>query len=610
MTVGEAIPLAVDNNGKYFTPNDIKSPYYTPRQLKCPSCLTDVIPRVNGRIRVAHFAHKSSQECHGGGGEGIIHKMAKEMIASCIHDYTFINTCVLCEEVNNHVFENVTCTVEMIMGKFVIDVGIMDASGEKHGAIEIRDTHAIGDFKNGFLCKKLEDRVFEVDAHKVLKGELVLHSRLQCSRCNPYKGSVEEKKKYTSKISNSSAVMEDARDRVLFVKQEFAPGKKSVLSGTAGSGKTTLIKEMIKNNPDKRFLFTCFNKSLQLETIDRFRTEGVTNVDVSTFDSIWYKMYHKHIRTGRLKPDWGFKYLDELNKYLDGYSEIDSFDREVSKWMRKILDDDTWWTFKRMTRDIYDSNGPFIQDMISEYDVLICDEAQDMQPMTSRIISEMFNKYTHVVYAGDPCQQLYAFTGAIDSMSNIIPDNVFTLHKTFRFGADACRLLNESGVNYYTTFPGLSDNTTPVVRYSQFSLYNKESYTYLFRSVCCMVKDAECLSRSGTRVSLDFEKRIGEIKKEKKQMELYKKQGKKIYIDNKTQAWIEKLDNANIDQLRDLFSKMIPVEGETYIEFSTVHKYKGMESDVVRVAEDVIIDPDLNIINVAISRARNLLVLP
>lgn len=609
MTLGNSIPLAVDGDGKYFTPNDIKSPYYTPRVLKCPSCMTEVIPRVNGTIRVAHFAHKSSHQCRG--GEGMIHKAAKETIASNIQDYTFVNTCNVCNDVKNHVFQNNTCRVEMIMGKFFIDVGIMDSSGDKCGAVEIYDTHAIGDLKSSYLTKKLNDRVFEVRARDVLSGGLTLHSNLKCSRCNPYKGSVEDKKIYMSKISSMNAIMDDTRDRHRFVKQIFKPGNTSVLLGTAGSGKTTLIQDTIKNNPDKKFLFTCFNKSLRDETRERFWREEITNVDVLTFDAIWYRMYHTHIRGGELRPGWAFEYLDELNEYLDGYSAIDSFCPEVSKWIKRTLKDEKWWTFKRMTKDIYDSNGSFIQDMISKYDVLICDEAQDMQPMTSRIIDEMFNKYVHVVYSGDPCQQLYAFTGAIDSMRHIVPDQTFTLHKTFRFGVDACKLLNESGVNQYTTFPGVPEKTTPVVRYSQFSRHTGGSYTFLFRSVCCMVQEAEKIAKGGSLVSLDFEKRIGDIKKEKKQMELYKKQGREIYIDNATQAWIETLDDAKIDQLKDLFSRMKPVkDGDSHVEFSTVHKYKGLEADIVRVFDDVLIDDDLNIINVAISRARKLLILP
>lgn len=609
MVVGESVPLAVDDHGKYFTPNDIKSPYYTPRPLKCPSCLTGVIPRVSGKIRVAHFAHVSSLKCQG--GEGMVHKAAKEMIASSIQKYTFVNTCGSCDGVKRQVFENVECSVETIMGNYIVDVGITDSSGEKYGAIEIHNTHSIGDLKNSYLSRKLSDRVFEVEARSVLNGDLEMHSKLKCSGCNPYKYSVKESKLHVPKTTNVNAIMEDARDRQLFVQRDLIPGKNSVLVGTAGSGKTTLIQDMIKNNPDKDFLFTCFNKSLQEEVRERFYGEGITNVDVSTFDSIWWKIYHNHIRGGELKPEWSFRHLGELNAYLDGSKDIHEFDSEISKWIKEVIKDETWWTFKRMARDIYDSNGAFVQNMISKYDVLICDEAQDMQPMTFRIVDEKFNKHVHIVYAGDPCQQLYAFTGAIDVMKYVTPDETFTLHKTFRFGNDVCKLLNESGANMYTTFPGVHDKNTPTVRYSQFETHKLRSYIYLFRSVCNMVEQAEKEAKRGRLVSLDFEKRIRDLMREKKQMEFYKRKGSDVYVTNKTQTWLEKLDIGKIRELRDLFSRMKPIDtDDIHIEFSTVHKFKGREGEVVRISDDVIASEDMNIVNVAISRATKLLVLP
>ena len=608
MALGGSIPLAFDDKGKYYTPMDVKSPFYTPRVLKCPSCLTEVVPRVNGKIRIPHFAHKSFHQCQG--GEGIIHKSAKEMVASRIHDYTFVNTCGSCGAIKKHIFQNVTCKVEMIMGKFIIDVGVMKPSGDKYGAIEIHHTHPIGEKKGSYLSKMLNDRVFEIEAHDVLEGKTILYSKLKCSLCNPYKGTILYKTRYTSNISRMNAIMEDSRDRELFVRQKFKPCDKSMLLGTAGSGKTTLIQQMIKNNRDKKFLFTCFNKSLKDEITERFWGEELTNVTVFTFDSIWRKMYATYIRGGDFRPDWSFEYKEELDEYLNGYSDINSFKPQVSKWIKEVLKDETWWTFKRMQRDIYDSNGTFIKTFISRYDVLICDEAQDMQPMTFRIIDEMFNKYVHVVYAGDPCQQLYAFTGAIDSMTRIVPDQIFTLHKTFRFGEDACRFLNNSGVNRYFTFSGVNDKTTPVIRYSEFSDHKKVSYTFIFRSVCCMIQQAEEIALGGTRVSLDFDKRIDEIKREKKLMDVYKRQGREIYLDNKTQVWIETLTDSKIEQLKELFSSVKPVDDEIYVEFSTVHKYKGMEAEIVRVFDDVFEDDDLNIINVAISRAKGLLVIP
>ncbi len=56
---------------------------------------------------------------------------------------------------------------------------------------------------------------------------------------------------------------------------------------------------------------------------------------------------------------------------------------------------------------------------------------------------------------------------------------------------------------------------------------------------------------------------------------------------------------------------MKPIDtDDIHIEFSTVHKFKGREGEVVRISDDVIASEDMNIVNVAISRATKLLVLP
>ena len=609
------IPIAVDENGSYFTPSNVKSLSYTKRTLYCPCCGMELIPKVNGDIRAPHFSHKYTGVCTG--GEGSTHKNAKNMIASNIKEYIFINKCKKCNSEKRQQFmeDYNKCIVEMINGDFIVDIGILDSFGEIYAAIEVHNTNSISPYKSSYLSKKFNDLVFEVEAEDVLSGKLTLHSRLECSHCNPFKKKQKVFKMENRPISVSDATIEDEEDRRLFTGNTFISGETTKLSGTAGSGKTTLIHETMRKNPNKNFLFMCYNKSLQKEL--EYRFEDMENVDVYTFDSIWHYIYHKKMgkrSESSFKEDWLFKYIQYLNQYLDGKCELHEFSPEKKEWIEVCLLDKTWWNFKRMSREIYDSgkmninlNFNFMKDFLHKYDVIICDESQDMQPMTFKIIDEIMNKYVHVVYAGDPCQQLYQFNGAIDAMSLVKTNKEYVLHKTFRFGQDTCNTLNHSKVNKYTTFPGVSHTNTPIVRYSQFSEYKSMTYTFLFRKVSSMIMEAESLAKENIHVSIDFEKRLKDLRKQKEQMMLSKELGEKVYANK---DWLMNISEDRLNEMNNLFTKMKPVDGKIFVELSTVHKYKGLEANIVRIHSDIFDEKDLNIRNVAITRAKKLLVLP
>ena len=84
--------IAVDDNGVYHTPISFKK-LDTPVDIKCPSCLNELIPRVNGKQNAPHFAHKSNHACN---GETSYHRIAKEMIKQNLNLITFKNKCQIC----------------------------------------------------------------------------------------------------------------------------------------------------------------------------------------------------------------------------------------------------------------------------------------------------------------------------------------------------------------------------------------------------------------------------------------------------------------------------------------------------------------------------------
>lgn len=593
------IPVAINDDNCYITVKDVLSDDYKKCRLRCPVCMSEVISKVNGKKRIPHFAHKSTTECSGG-GEGSKHRLAKNMIASDIEKYTFTNECKKCHIVSERfTFNNSSTCVEMSTGSFIVDVGI---SGDTPGVVEIHNTNPVHKSKNKYLVSTYNDHAYEVCVHDVLDGKLDLKSNLICSKCFGCENLSDIKSPIDGPMEND--LEEKTRD--LFLKQDFSQGSCSKLFGTAGSGKTTLIESLIKNNKSTRFIYLCFNKDLQVEIKNRFDKSCPSNVDVFTFDSIWYKLSRIFFKDSSFSPAWSIKYNTEMESFLNG-DNIDDLETDIKEWISKMMENEKWFTYKRKAHYVYTSGIEKVLKFFISYDVVICDEAQDMQPMTSNIIRDYVSTVTHVIYAGDPDQQLYTFSGAVNAMEGINGVE-FVLNKTFRFGGDLCDFVNKANTNRYRTFPG-REITTPVIRNELFETFNNTSYTYLFRGVSSMVQSAECIANSGLKVRLDYEKRIKDLKRERREMYALEVAGKPIYIQNSTQTWLHKLTSVQINEMGKLFKSMVPREGEKYVEFSTVHKYKGKEADIVRVCNDVIVERDINIKNVAFTRARKLLVL-
>lgn len=67
------------------------------------------------------------------------------------------------------------------------------------------------------------------------------------------------------------------------------------------------------------------------------------------------------------------------------------------------------------------------------FDLVLLDEAQDSNKLTSQLIREQWSCQTAII--GDPCQQLYAWRGATDAMQDFPDHETLYLTTSYRFGA-------------------------------------------------------------------------------------------------------------------------------------------------------------------------------
>lgn len=144
-----------------------------------------------------------------------------------------------------------------------------------------------------------------------------------------------------------------------------------IINACAGSGKTTLILMLAQRHPEMEFLILMYNKFLARDTRARAEAIGVRNVTIGTIHHFGYKYYIPECRT-----DFGLK-------------------------------------------RVFQNNIPFIREL-PKPDVIVVDEAQDLNPIMKMFLDRFFNDLVNsqtrfsprMVILGDERQLLYEFKDA------------------------------------------------------------------------------------------------------------------------------------------------------------------------------------------------------
>jgi hypothetical protein len=163
---GLSIPFAFNKERKLINPKDaVKNEDYF-----CPSCYELVVLR-QGKIKVAHFAHKATNICN---QETIIHKTAKLLVQKVVKDWveTKSNSPVLeriCQICYSSVNQNLPEKVEDAILEYrlsdgsIADIALIVNNTAK-AAIEIKVTHAVDEIK----ANKIAVPFIELDGYEVI----------------------------------------------------------------------------------------------------------------------------------------------------------------------------------------------------------------------------------------------------------------------------------------------------------------------------------------------------------------------------------------------------------------------------------------------------------
>lgn len=468
------------------------------------------------------------------------------------------------------------------------------------------------------------------------------------------------------------------------------------INAVAGSGKTTTIIEYARTRPEgSRILYLAFNRSVKQEAELRFAAQGLHNVKVETAHSLAYKRvvsthgyklrpqgYKTHEIAGLLGlKSNGEKHAEyiiaaHINKFLSYFcnsdkvkvQDLDYADtvtdpkaRAFVKACYPYLEDKTRRLLARMDRGEIEITHDFylkkfqLQNPVLPFDYILFDEGQDA---SAAMLDVFLKQKATKVIVGDTHQQIYGWRYAVNSLEKA-PFTNYHLSTSFRFSQDIANLAMEvlQWKNHLSLQPAITikgggkgtklgsratiarTNLGLLLRAITYitehpeakHLYfegNLNSYTYadegtslydvldLYNGKHTAIRDPLVQQMKDIDELEDYIEKTGDVQLGM-MVEIVKEYGTRI------PGLIRSLKEKHVADADRAKAEMV---------FSTVHRCKGMEYDVVELVNDFVTEAtlqrlkedeqrkdelqqphwneEINLLYVAVTRTRSVIHLP
>tara|TARA_B100001094_G_scaffold263748_2_gene265481 strand:- start:12345 stop:14201 length:1857 start_codon:yes stop_codon:yes gene_type:complete len=421
----------------------------------------------------------------------------------------------------------------------------------------------------------------------------------------------------------------------------------------AGTGKTTTLVEIAKNNKNKKILYLAFNSALAESATEKFKQ--LSHVDVFTIHALALMNVGKY-EIDKMKAQVIMDYLDceyrdscvikrILYRYLASSNKKPNMSHVLSE-IPHIIDGEfllenvkTVWNAMKFHKIPMCHDGYlklFMQkNKQLEYDMIFVDEAQDINACMTCCIKQ---QNTCVIFVGDQHQQIYGFRHVYNIFNDPEIVKNFYLKNCFRFGYELSFLTNLF-LKYFkhekvNIIP--ADKETKIV--SSFEINDK--YTLICRSnkkvLLNAMKESENfkIKLLGKQINFSKEKmKINELHNlnindysSYYKLECFGSLAEAcVYFQSiGKQRWIQRIQIFQELGYENYIEGLIALETNYCNEnpdiiISTLHQTKGLEFDNVKLCDDWnLIDyrvqtvssiETYNVLYVALTRAKQKLIL-
>lgn len=363
------------------------------------------------------------------------------------------------------------------------------------------------------------------------------------------------------------------------------------IKSVAGSGKTTSLLELAKIHSTKKILYLAFNRALIDDISLKIKKQGIDNLYPVTFHALARKAY---ISVKGAEPQYTTLTPQTLSSVDPWYNDkpyglkksavklyttfcgsVMSLERFSDSNLLKML-----WTKtldgKLLTQDSILKLcfvNHWLKGFIDQtYDMIMIDETQDFDMLMLRMVLD--DTTIPKIFVGDPMQSIYQWRGCINGF-NYLPHSALILefYSSFRVGNPACDLIRQKFKNCWMISKAKHETVlTDTI---------DGSYTYLFRSWKKLLTTAE---KTKNIWVCNFEAKAETMRK------MHPALRKGGGFDDGEDDLPKFLRMLTEDQLEGMISSIednsTSKEEATY-KFYTIHSYKGLEDDYVRIADDI-----------------------
>ena len=438
---------------------------------------------------------------------------------------------------------------------------------------------------------------------------------------------------------NCSMTFLDKVYRDYVYKHKFNKNDILAIKSVAGSGKTTTLLELSKIHKKKKILYIAFNKSLIEEINQKLVQKDIKNMYPITFDALSRMIFMNNMRKNNvhddenmdydmlnivdLKPqtlpyivEWFVNkpyriknyYINNFRKFCNQtkYSCMKEYCIKVlggeknlliNMW-KKVLNYElvTFDTIRKMVeinhmgRDYIDKN----------YDMILVDESQDFDNTMLKILLE--DTTLPKLFVGDTRQAIYEWKGSINAFDKLPPSTlILEFYSTFRVGNPACNEISSKFDNCWMI--SKSDNHTVL----EYNIVPEEKYVYLFRSWKNLLKSAQSIKNIWI---YNYDSQIEYIKKLHSRLQVSKLDEDELNeFSDDLPKFLLKMSFEELDKLLNSIKINLVPRNICNVEFYTIHSYKGLENDIIRIYNDIDIKKEQNLYYVSLTRGIKRIIL-
>ena len=242
------------------------------------------------------------------------------------------------------------------------------------------------------------------------------------------------------------------QERIIAISKAMQANESLKIQACAGSGKTSTLVEIAKANPNAKFLYLAFNKSIVEEAKSKFPD----NVSIKTTHALAYASVvvpNKY----ELVAKHTFFDLKELLEIND-YESFSAFNRDLNFYLNSSIKKINNPLISRLfelvrNKELAYTHSLYLKEYqllprtlkgLDKYDFILLDEAQDTNAVT---LSIFLDNDCKKIVVGDTFQNIYGFRDTINALETFKASYTEKLTHSFRCEQDildkACYFLNE-----------------------------------------------------------------------------------------------------------------------------------------------------------------------